>query len=106
MSTMADQHHTPAAWLPHEASRVANGYDAAATGMLPSEDISDMFFPHSLDSNAGHMNAGYYSSSAARAVQAYRNPHGEWNRIIVDTSSLPHTYVAFVSRFGGLAVRR
>ncbi|KAL8569923.1 hypothetical protein ACOMHN_014143 [Nucella lapillus] len=75
MSAMADQHHTPAAWLPHEAGRM-NGYDAASTGMLPSEDISDMFFPHSLDSNAGHMNhAGYYTSPAARAVQAYRSPH-------------------------------
>jgi hypothetical protein len=75
MSAMADQHHS-GSWLSHEA-RGVNGYDAAANGaILPSEDISDMFFPHTLDSNPGHMNAGYYSSSAARAVQAYR-PHGE-----------------------------
>lgn len=76
MTTMADQHHSPAAWLPHEASRMANGYDSAPNGMLPSEDISDMFFPHSLDSNPSHMNAGYYSSSA-RAVHSYRTSHGE-----------------------------
>ncbi|XP_012938738.1 GATA-binding factor 2 [Aplysia californica] len=78
MAMTAEQHHTPA-WLGHTAdpSRMGNGFEPPAPGMMPSEDISDMFFPHSLDSNAGHMGAaGYYNShAAARAMHSYRPAH-------------------------------
>ncbi|XP_011412780.1 transcription factor GATA-3-like isoform X1 [Crassostrea angulata] len=56
------------AWLRTEAPR--NAYESV--GMLPSEDVGDMFPPHFLESNAG-MN-GYYNQ-AARAMHNYRSSH-------------------------------
>lgn len=56
------------AWLRTEAPR--NAYESV--GMLPSEDVGDMFPPHFLDSNPG-MN-GYYNQ-AARAMHNYRSSH-------------------------------
>ena len=54
-----------------------NPYDSVS-GMLPSEDVGDMFPPHILDSNASaHMN-GYYNQ-AARAMHSYRPSHGMFN---------------------------
>ncbi|CAG5117026.1 unnamed protein product, partial [Candidula unifasciata] len=75
MAMAAEQHHSPA-WLGHPAdpTRMSNGYEPATSGMLPSEDISDMFFPHSLDSGSGHMGSAYYPSSA-RAMHSYRSAH-------------------------------
>lgn len=59
------------AWLRTEAPR--NAYESV--GMLPSEDVGDMFPPHFLESNAG-MN-GYYNQ-AARAMHNYRSSHGRY----------------------------
>lgn len=56
------------AWLRTEAPR--NAYESV--GMLPSDDVGDMFPPHFLESNAG-MN-GYYNQ-AARAMHNYRSSH-------------------------------
>ncbi|XP_062615244.1 transcription factor GATA-3-like isoform X1 [Saccostrea cucullata] len=61
----AEQQH---AWLRAEPPR--NAYESV--GMLPSEDVGDMFPPHFLESNAG-MN-GYYNQ-AARAMHNYRSSH-------------------------------
>ncbi|CAL1545731.1 unnamed protein product [Lymnaea stagnalis] len=74
MAMAAEQHHSPA-WLGHPAdpSRMSNGFEPAAPGMFPPEDISD-FFPHTLDSGNGHMGSGYYTSQA-RAMHGYRQAH-------------------------------
>ncbi|GFS25108.1 hypothetical protein ElyMa_005175100 [Elysia marginata] len=84
MAMAAEQHPS---WFAHAADPAARmvgggGFDPSAGpgGMLPSEDISDMFFPHALDSQtSGHMGGGYYSagSAAARAVHGYRSAHGK-----------------------------
>ncbi|BFZ08253.1 hypothetical protein BsWGS_11292 [Bradybaena similaris] len=75
MAMAAEQHHSPA-WLGHAAdpSRMSNGFEAASSGMLPSEDISEMFFPHSLEPGSSHMGAAYYQSSA-RTMHGYRSAH-------------------------------
>lgn len=75
MDPTQDPSH-PSAWMRPDGHRVAgNTYDQ---GLLPSEDIGEMFSPHFLDSNAGHMNAaGYYP--AARAMHGYRPSHGKSN---------------------------
>lgn len=49
-----------------------NAYESV--GMLPSEDVGDMFPPHFLESNPG-MNA-YYNQAASRAMHNYRSSHG------------------------------
>jgi len=66
------QHSSP--WLRPDAPRVGN-YDTA--GILPSEDMADMFSPHFIDSNAGHMNAAGYYANQARAAMSYRPSHGK-----------------------------
>ncbi|KAK3102182.1 hypothetical protein FSP39_009417 [Pinctada imbricata] len=66
-----EQQHS---WLRPEVPR--NPYDTVS-GMLPSEDVGDMFPPHILDSNAGHMN-GYYNP-ATRAMHGYRSSHAGSN---------------------------
>ncbi|XP_064605377.1 transcription factor GATA-3-like isoform X2 [Liolophura sinensis] len=71
-----DQQHA-SAWYRADPSRVGNALDATP-GILPPEDMGDMFFPHSLDSQNPHINAAsYYASpAAARAVHSYRpSPH-------------------------------
>ncbi|BFZ10405.1 hypothetical protein BsWGS_13444 [Bradybaena similaris] len=75
MAMAAEQHHSPA-WLGHSSdpSRMSSGFEPTSSGMLPSEDISDMFFPHSLDTNGGHMGSPYYPSSA-RQMHSYRTAH-------------------------------
>lgn len=73
-----DQQHA-SAWYRADPSRVGNALDATP-GILPPEDMGDMFFPHSLDSQNPHINAAsYYASpAAARAVHSYRpSPHGK-----------------------------
>ncbi|KAK6175600.1 hypothetical protein SNE40_014027 [Patella caerulea] len=75
MELPAEQQHG-GAWLRPDPSRLGNGFDSATPGMLPSEDISDMFFPHSLDTNTSHMNPASYYSSQSRAMHSYRGSHG------------------------------
>ena len=69
MDVNSEQH--AASWLRPEAPRTT--YDSAP-GMLPSEDIGDMFPPHFIDSNAGHMNPRYYNHQA----MGYRPSTGEF----------------------------
>lgn len=71
MDPTQDPSH-PSAWMRPDGHRVGgNTYDQ---GLLPSEDIGEMFSPHFLDSNAGHMNAASYYP-AARAMHGYRPSH-------------------------------
>lgn len=72
MDVSAEQQHA-SSWLRAEAPRV--GSYEPTPGMLPSEDIGEMFTPHFLDQSS-HMNAaaGYYNQ-AARAMGSYRSSH-------------------------------
>lgn len=72
MDVSAEQQHA-SSWLRPEPSRV--GSYEPTPGMLPSEDIGEMFTPHFLDQGS-HMNAaaGYYNQ-AARAMGNYRSSH-------------------------------
>lgn len=72
MDVSTEQQH--ASWLRPEGPRV--GSYEPTPGMLPSEDIGEMFSPHFLDQSS-HMNAaaGYYNQ-AARAMGSYRSSHG------------------------------
>ena len=74
MDVGTEQQHA-SSWLRHEAPRV--GSYEPTPGMLPSEDIGEMFTPHFLDQGS-HMNAaaGYYNQ-AARAMGGYRSSHGK-----------------------------
>ncbi|XP_074645512.1 transcription factor GATA-3-like [Tubulanus polymorphus] len=65
------EHQVGSAWIrPDQTNR---HLDSSANSMLSGEEVSDMFF-HSMDTNGGHLNAGYYSSTA-RAVHGYRPTH-------------------------------
>ena len=72
MDVGTEQQHA-SSWLRPEAPRV--GSYEPTPGMLPSEDIGEMFTPHFLDQGS-HMNAaaGYYNQ-AARAMGGYRSSH-------------------------------
>jgi hypothetical protein len=74
MDVGTEQQHA-SSWLRPEAPRV--GSYEPTPGMLPSEDIGEMFTPHFLDQGS-HMNAaaGYYNQ-AARAMGGYRSSHGK-----------------------------
>ncbi|XP_060069179.1 transcription factor GATA-3-like isoform X1 [Ylistrum balloti] len=109
MEVTSEQH--AASWL--RGPEAPRNYPENTSGLLPSEDIGDMFTPHFLDSNGGHMNpAGYYPNPRAMGYRPshvtggsqvcrphFHNPLHSW---LTDSKSMvPHAAHQWMSPFAG-----